>query len=161
MTSFIGGIFWYLSRCLSESITRRWRAWERDSGSFFFIFSPGTYFICIEIKCKLELSQRKGWEQRLQSKWIDGLWMPAGFYSRARIRGKCWLRQSRIFMTGFILIFLNYHKFPQPYLKLIIYCVDADVPNICLYCDSVLRQVEQEKMQQNSWRWCNKICALW
>lgn len=53
-------------------------------------------------------------------------------------------------MTGFVLLFFHYHKFPQPYLKLIIYCVDADVPNICLYCDSVLRQVEQEKMQQTA-----------
>lgn len=26
--------------------------------------------------------------------------------------------------------------------------MDADIPNICLCCDSVLRQVEQEKMQQ-------------
>lgn len=49
-------------------------------------------------------------------------------------------------MTGFILMFLS-PLTPIAIFK-IICCVDADIPNICPYCESVLRQVEQEKMQQ-------------
>lgn len=49
-------------------------------------------------------------------------------------------------MTGFILMFLL-PLIPIAIFK-IICCVDADIPNVCLYSDSMLRQVEQETMQQ-------------
>lgn len=117
-------------------------------GAFFLMFSLGTHFICVGIKCKLKLSQSEGCEQRLQSQWIDGLWMTARFYSRAKRHGKHWLRESRIFtrqvfLFMFLLSWIPVAVFKISYL-LCGYSQSWHLPVL----DSVLRQAEQGKMQQ-------------
>lgn len=118
-------------------------------GAFFFMFSLGTYFICVGIKCKLKLSWSEGWEQRLQSPWIDGLWMTARFYSRAKRYGKYWPRESRIFtwqfFNSFLLQWIPIAIFKISYLL----CACSQSWHLPVL-DSVLRQVEQGKMQQIS-----------
>lgn len=117
-------------------------------GAFFFMFSLGTYFICVGIKCKLKLSQKwRMWAEIAKS--VNGwAWNDSKVLQQGKETQKILTKGEQDFhMTGFLFMFL------LPWIPIAIFKINYllcgySLPWHLPVLDSVLRQVEQGKMQQ-------------
>lgn len=139
---------WYLSLCLSESITYGWWAWERDSGSFFLYVLSGDIFYLCRNKVQTEaITKWRMWAEIAQSakRWALN---DSKVLQQGKETWKILTKGEQDFhMTGFLFMFL------LPWIPIAIFKISY---LLCGYSQSwhlpvlaaVLRQVEQGKMQQ-------------
>lgn len=120
------------------------RQWE-----LFSLCSLGDIFHLCRNRVQAEAIMKWRMWAEIAKSIIDGLWMTARFYSRAKRRGKYWPRESRIFTWQF------FHSFLLQWIPIIIFKISYLLSGYSQswhlpVLDSVVKQVEQGKMQQRA-----------